>query len=99
MDGVGASEARAWGVENDVREPKSLREHGRALQASGDLAGKAQSGFERSHAQDAGGNDAEGPDREGAGSEQLARELAEETEGVRTVEEFVADGAASSPSR
>src|ERR1700676_3509036 len=96
MDGVGASKAGACGVKSEVRETKGVREHGRALQASGGLAGEAQSGFERSHAQNAGGNDAEGADREGAGREQLAREVAEETEGVRTVREFVADGAASS---
>ena len=82
MDGVGAGEAGACGLENDVRKPKGLREYGGALQASGGLAGKAQSGFERSHAQTAGGNDAEGANREGAGREQLARELAQETEGI-----------------
>src|SRR6476646_570854 len=77
MDGVGAGEAGACGVENDVREPKDLREHGRALQAFGELAGKEQSGLERSDAQISRGNDAGGADRKGTGSGKLRRLNAE----------------------
>src|SRR6266481_9846711 len=76
MDGVGAGEAGAWGVESDVREPKDVREHGRTLQAFGELAGKEQSGIERSDAQIPRGNDAGGTGGargEGPGGSRLRR--------------------------
>src|SRR5579859_4129592 len=68
MDGVGTGEARARSVEDHVRKPEGVREHGRTVQAAGGVAGKEQPGLKRSDAENAGGNDATRASGEGGGS-------------------------------